>query len=212
MELFGTGAWLTWLLDGAHRMGRHDRNCHGGVPSRRFIRWNTRHVDKVNMGQWFLDGDRRNMTLYRHEEAILWRLDVTPYVGRPYTLWEIDHDFTRGTALYDAEKPVEGGIRNMGRVDFYADADDAYSAFQAVAQGLGGYIRMSKTGEPPLRGGAWFRIVEGSPNVLYVGDDIREPMDVIDLSGRDVHDVISEWLAARTSAGLPRTGLEVEES
>lgn len=203
MKLLSVGAWLVWLVG---------ENRHGDMPSRRFMRWNTRNVDKTNMGQWFLDGDRRNMTFYRHEEAILFRLDVTPYVGKPYTLWEIDHDFTRGTALYGTQTRLKDGIRHMGRIDFYADADDAYTAFQAVAQGPGGYIRVSKTGEPPLRGDAWFRIAKDSPHILYVGDDLAEPMDIIDLTGRDVHDAISEWIAARTAAGLPRTGLEVEES
>jgi hypothetical protein len=203
MKLFPVGAWLVWLVG---------ENRHGDMPSRRSMRWNTRHVNKTNMGQWYRQTNRRNMPLYEHQEAILWRLDVTPYVGKPYTLWEIDHDFHRGTRLHDHDFPDRDALRFLTRLDFFSSEDRAWKVFRAIAQGHGVYIRMSRTGEPPLRGDACFRIVEGSPEVLYVGDDVTEPMDIIDLIGRDVHDAITEWLAARTAAGLPRTGLEVEES
>lgn len=208
MRIFGTGSWLVWLIDG----GRHGGNRHGDMPSRRFMRWNTRTVDKVNMGQWFRDGDRRNMTFYRHEEAVLWRLDVTPFIGEPYTLWEIDHDFTRGTALYGTETATADGVRHMGRLDFYADAEQALSVFQAIAQGPGGYIRCSRPDEPPIVAGAWFHLTEENPHVLYAGDDVREPLDIIDLTGRDVHEAIEGWLAGRVAAGLPRTSYEAERS
>lgn len=203
LNVFGKGSWLAWL---AYKEGSSQND----IPPRWSLRWNTRAVDKTNMGQWYLEGSRRDMALYRHEEAILWRIDVTPFLGRPYTLWEIDHDYTRGTALYSAEKPAEGGIRHMGRLDFYGDADRALREFQAIAHGPGGYIRPWGTGEPPLAGDAWFRITEAHPHVLYVGEDVSDPLDVIDLTGRNVHGAIDGWLAGRTAAGLPRTSHEAE--
>lgn len=203
MKVLGIGAWLAWLV---YTVGKER---HGDVPPRWFMRWNTRSVNKINMGQWYRERGRRDMTLYRHEEAILWRLDITPHVGQPYTLWEIDHDFTRGTALYGAEKSDPDGVRHMNRVDFYSDAAQALRVFHAIAHGPGGYYRTDRPGEPTLTGGAWFHITEGCPHVLYA-DDAREPLDIIDLTGRDVHAVIEEWLAGRLAAGLPRTSYEAE--
>jgi hypothetical protein len=202
------GSWLAWLAyDSTERIAKGQR---AGVPSRRFLRWNTRTVDKVNVGQWYREGSRKPMRLYRHEEAVLWRLDVAPIFGEPYTLWEIDHDFTRGTALYDSDRPVKEGIRHMGRIDLYRDGREALEVFQAIAQGTGGYIRPWGTCLPPLQGDAWFHLTEAHPHVLYAGDDVSEPLDVIDLAGRDVHTAIDDWLAGRAAAGLPRSSYEAE--
>lgn len=204
MKLLNAGAWLAWLVyDVAEER-------YGPVPSRRALRWNTRTAEKRQADYWYHPGDRQNMPFYRHEEAWLFRLDVTPLVGEPFTLWEIDHDFTRGTRLYGTETPSRDGVRHMCRVDFYTSGQEALDVFRAIAQGPGGYVRQAQPGEPELPGGAWFHIRPELPHVLYA-DHWKEPLDVIELGGRDVHEVITQWMAGRAAAGLPRTVMEAEE-